>query len=152
WTEVTAAQFRDEVVALARGLIASGIGTGDRVGLMSKTRYEWTLFDYAIWAAGAVVLPIYDTSSPDQVQWILSDAGAVACVAETADHAATIASVRDQLPQLKLVWQIDAGAVAELNAEGEVCDIEAVAERRRSRYADDVATLIYTSGTTGRPK
>jgi len=152
WRDVTAAEFRDQVVALARGLIAAGLATGDRIGLLSKTRYEWTLFDYAIWAAGGVVVPIYDTSSPDQVQWILSDSGAVACVVETAEHARTLAGLRDRLPDLKLIWQIDGGVVADLVSEGESVEVAAVEERRRSRFADDLATLIYTSGTTGRPK
>ncbi len=152
WRDVTAAEFRDQVVALARGLIAAGVATGDRIGLLSKTRYEWTLFDYAIWVAGGVVVPIYDTSSPDQVEWILSDSGAVACVVETADHARTVAKLRDRLPDLKLTWQIDGGAVADLVREGESIEVAAVDERRRSRVADDLATLIYTSGTTGRPK
>jgi long-chain acyl-CoA synthetase len=152
WQDVTAAEFRDHVVALARGLIAAGVATGDRVGLLSKTRYEWTLFDYAIWVAGGVVVPAYETSSPEQVAWILSDSGAVACVVETNPHTRILAGLRDRLPDLKLVWQIDAGAIGDLIAEGESVDPAAVEERRRSRNAEDIATLIYTSGTTGRPK
>ena len=152
WTEVTAAQFRAEVVALAKGLIAAGVNSGDRVGLMSKTRYEWTLFDYAIWAAGGVVVPVYETSSAEQVEWILSDSGAVACVVEDDDHAATVASVKDRLPGLAEVWQISDGAVDGLISRGEAIGDEQVGQRRKSRGADDLATLIYTSGTTGRPK
>jgi long-chain acyl-CoA synthetase len=152
WRDVTADEFRDEVVALTRGLVAAGVATGDRIGLVSRTRYEWTLFDYAIWAAGGVVVPVYETSSPDQVEWILSDSGAVACVVETAGHARVLAGLRDRLPDLKLVWQIDDGAIADLVREGESVETAAVDERRRSRVADDLATLIYTSGTTGRPK
>jgi len=152
WVDVTAAQFRDQVVGLAGGLIAAGVGAGDRVALMSKTRYEWSLFDYAIWAAGGVVVPIYETSSAEQVEWILSDSGAVACVVETDTHAETVAGVRDGLADLGNVWQIDAGAVDELTAAGEAVGPENVEQRRRSRTAEDVATLIYTSGTTGRPK
>jgi long-chain acyl-CoA synthetase len=152
WVDVTAAQFRDQVVGLAGGLIAAGVGAGDRVALMSKTRYEWSLFDYAIWAAGGVVVPIYETSSAEQVEWILSNSGAVACVVETDTHAETVAGVRDGLADLGNVWQIDAGAVDELTAAGEAVSPENVEQRRRSRTADDVATLIYTSGTTGRPK
>ena len=90
WREVAAAQFRDEVTALAKGLIAAGIGPGDRVALLSRTRYEWTLADYAIWAAGAVSVPIYETSSAEQVEWILSDSGARALIAETPAHTEAI--------------------------------------------------------------
>jgi long-chain acyl-CoA synthetase len=152
WQDVTYAQFRAEVTAAAKGLIASGVGPGDRVGLISKTRYEWTLFDYAIWSAGAVTVPIYETSSAEQVAWILGNSGAVACIAETAEHVATVESVRSQLPDLKDVWEIDGGAVDTLNAAGRPLGDDAVEERRSAVGRDDLATLIYTSGTTGRPK
>ncbi|HEX2418537.1 MAG TPA: AMP-binding protein, partial [Micromonosporaceae bacterium] len=128
WRDVTAAEFRDQVVALARGLVAVGVATGDRVGLLSRTRYEWTLFDYAIWAAGGVVVPIYETSSPDQIAWVLSDSDAVACVVETAAHAQILAGLRDQLPGLKLIWEIDADAIADLVGDGESVDPAAVEE------------------------
>jgi long-chain acyl-CoA synthetase len=147
--EVTCAEFRDEVIALARGLIAAGVAAGDRVALMSRTRYEWTLVDYAIWAAGAVTVPIYETSSTEQVRWILADSGAVACIAESAAHTATVA---EAAPHLTAVWQIDAGALADLAAKGEAVDTEAVNKRRAGISADDTATIVYTSGTTGRPK
>src|SRR4030095_11105066 len=107
WRDVSCAQFRDEVLALAQGLVAAGISPGDRVAMMSKTRYEWTLLDYAIWAAGAVTVPIYETSSAEQVQWILGDSGAVACVIETAAHAKTVESVRTELLDLGQVWQFE---------------------------------------------
>lgn len=152
WTEVTCRQFRDEVLALTRGLIAAGITPGSRVGLMSRTRYEWTLVDYAIWAAGGVTVPIYDTSSAEQVAWILADSGAVACVVETNAHALTLSGVRDQLPKLEQVWQLDAGGIADLVALGERIDPTEVDLRRRAVRAGDLATIIYTSGTTGRPK
>jgi long-chain acyl-CoA synthetase len=154
WQDVTCAQFRDEVVALARGLIAAGVQVGDRVGLMSRTRYEWTLIDYAIWAAGAVTVPIYETSSAEQVAWILSDSGAVACFVETDAHRATVTQVRDQFPGMTHLWQIDAprGAVDELVADGAAIPAEEVEQRRQAIRADDTATIIYTSGTTGRPK
>ncbi|MEU8262897.1 AMP-dependent synthetase/ligase [Micromonospora sp. NPDC048999] len=151
-TEVTCRQFRDEVVAVARGLVAAGIRPGDRVGLMSRTRYEWTLIDYAIWAAGAVTVPIYETSSAEQAAWILADSGAVAVVVETSAHAALVASVRDRLPQLGRVWQIELGAVDDLTATGESVDPTEIEVRRAGVKADDIATIIYTSGTTGRPK
>jgi long-chain acyl-CoA synthetase len=152
WTEITCGGFRDEVVAVARGLVAAGINPGDRVALMSRTRYEWTLLDYAIWAAGAVTVPIYETSSADQAAWILSDSGAVAVVVESTGHATLVAGVRDRLPELRHVWQIELGGVAELVAAGEPVDPAEIEVRRKTVRADDVATIIYTSGTTGRPK
>ncbi|MDT0529413.1 AMP-dependent synthetase/ligase [Micromonospora sp. DSM 115977] len=152
WVDVTCRQFRDEVVATARGLVAAGVQPGDRVGLMSRTRYEWTLLDYAIWAAGAVTVPIYETSSADQTAWILSDSGAVACVVESSAHATLVAGVQDRLPELRHVWQIDLDAVAELVRAGEAVDPTEIDRRRAAVRADDLATVIYTSGTTGRPK
>jgi long-chain acyl-CoA synthetase len=149
WQEVTCTQFRDAVVALAKGLVAAGVGTGDRVALMSRTRYEWTLIDYAIWAAGAVTVPIYETSSAEQVAWILSDSAAVACFTETAAHTATVEEARGGLRD---VFTIDAGALDDLVARGADLADEQIAARRVARTADDVATIIYTSGTTGRPK
>ncbi|MFI2666141.1 AMP-dependent synthetase/ligase [Micromonospora carbonacea] len=152
WVEVTCRQFRDEVVAVARGLVAAGISPGDRVGLMSRTRYEWTLFDYAIWTAGAVTVPIYETSSAEQAAWILADSGAVAAVVETTAHATLVEGVRDRLPELAHLWQIELGAVDELVAAGAAVDPVEIDRRRTAVKADDVATIIYTSGTTGRPK
>ena len=152
WAPVTAKEFDTGVRALAAGLIASGVGAGDRVGLMSKTRYEWTLCDYAIWTAGAVTVPIYETSSAEQVQWNLGDSGAVAVILESAAHEATFEGVRGQLPDIKGVWQIDGGGLEELAAAGrQVPDSELVA-RRATLTTDSLATIIYTSGTTGRPK
>ncbi|MFI7074011.1 AMP-dependent synthetase/ligase [Micromonospora sediminicola] len=151
-SEVTCRQFRDEVVAVARGLVAAGVSPGDRVALMSRTRYEWTLFDYAIWAAGAVTVPIYETSSAEQAAWILGDSGAVAVVVESTAHATLVAGVRDRLPELREVWQIEVGAVDDLVAAGASVDPAEIEVRRSMLKADDVATIIYTSGTTGRPK
>jgi long-chain acyl-CoA synthetase len=151
WQDVTSAQFRDEVAALAAGLIAAGVGAGARVGLMSRTRYEWTLVDFAIWAAGGVTVPIYETSSPEQVQWILSDAQVVACVVETAAHEAAVEAVRDRTPDLRHVWRIEDGALDRLVAAG-TGEAAAVEERRHHAGAEDIATIVYTSGTTGRPK
>ncbi|MER5701854.1 AMP-dependent synthetase/ligase [Micromonospora sp. NPDC002296] len=150
--DVTCRQFRDEVVAVARGLVAAGVSPGDRVALMSRTRYEWTLFDYAIWATGAVTVPIYETSSAEQAAWILEDSGAVAVVVESTAHATLVAGVRDRLPELAQVWQIELGAVGELIAAGAPVDPLEIDRRRTAVRADDVATIIYTSGTTGRPK
>jgi long-chain acyl-CoA synthetase len=152
WQDVTAAQFATEVRGVARGLIQAGVQPGDRVALMSKTRYEWTLFDYAIWSAGAVSVPIYETSSAEQVQWILSDSGAIAAVVETAEHEAVIETVRPDLPGLRKVWRIDADAVGTLTGLGRDLDDAEVDGRRAAVSAGDLATIIYTSGTTGRPK
>jgi long-chain acyl-CoA synthetase len=150
WQDVTAGEFRDQVTGLAKGLIAAGITAGDRVGLMSRTRYEWTLIDYAIWAAGAVTVPVYETSSAEQIEWILADSDATAVFAETAKHAEMINSVRDRLPGLKQLWLIDDIAAVSDNG-GHVTD-EQAEQRRAARSATDLATIIYTSGTTGRPK
>jgi long-chain acyl-CoA synthetase len=152
WTDVTSVQFLAEVRAAAKGLIAAGVRPGDRVALMSRTRYEWTLLDFAIWSAGAIAVPVYETSSAEQVQWILGDSGAVAILVESAAHAACVASVRDRLPELRHVWQIDAGGVEELNRTGGEVPDETVDERSAVAKADDPATIVYTSGTTGRPK
>ncbi|MCF3104236.1 long-chain fatty acid--CoA ligase [Streptomyces roseoverticillatus] len=152
WEDVTAAEFLAEVRTAAKGLIASGVRPGDRVALMSRTRYEWTLLDFAIWSAGGVTVPVYETSSPEQIQWILSDSGAVGCVVETADHEAAVESVKDRLPELAHVWQIEAGAVGRLREAGADVTDEEVDERSALANADSPATIVYTSGTTGRPK
>ncbi|WP_328903551.1 MULTISPECIES: AMP-binding protein [unclassified Streptomyces] len=152
WQDVTSAAFRDEVLALAKGLIAHGVRFGDRVALMSRTRYEWTLFDFALWAVGAQSVPVYPTSSAEQVLWMLHDAEVSAVMVEHEDHAMTVASVIDRLPQLKRLWQLDAGAVAELVEAGAHVEDEVVHRHRRAVTPESVATVIYTSGTTGRPK
>jgi long-chain acyl-CoA synthetase len=149
WEEVTCAAFRDDVEALARGLIAAGIQKGDRVGLMSRTRYEWTMIDYAIWAVGGVTVPIYESSSAEQIAWILSDSGAVACFVETSAHRDSVRSTG-----FERIWAIEGAGptVTSLVATGADTAPERVTERRRAGRADDIATIIYTSGTTGRPK
>jgi len=152
WTDVTAAEFLAEVTAVAKGLAAAGVQTGDRVAILSKTRYEWTLLDYAIWFAGAVTVPIYETSSAEQVGWILADSGAVAVVAEGAAHLHRIAEVRGDLTHLKQVWSIEDNAVDVLTALGADIADEELEARRTTATPLDLATLIYTSGTTGRPK
>jgi long-chain acyl-CoA synthetase len=156
WDDVTAEQFHGEVVALAKGLVAAGIEPGDRVALMSRTRYEWTLIDYAIWTAGAVTVPIYETSSAEQVEWILGDSGARAAFAETPEHAGTIRQAG--VPAVQHVWLIDgtgdtetAAGLASGSAAADVSD-EQLEQHRTARKAADLATIIYTSGTTGRPK
>ena len=152
WYDVTAAEFHAQVVALAKGLVAAGIAPGDKIGLMCKTRYEWTLIDFATWFAGAILVPVYETSSPSQVHWNLIDSEAVAMITETADHFARFDEVHADLPLVQNVWQIDLGALDKLAALGaDVADAEI--ERRRTLAVEaDIATLIYTSGTMGRPK
>jgi long-chain acyl-CoA synthetase len=144
WTDVTAAEFRDEVAAVAKGLIGAGVKHGDRVALLSATRYEWTLVDYAIWSVGAVTVPIYETSSAEQIEWILSDSEATAAVVETAAQASAIGDVR--------TWVIESDGLRDLIALGTDVSAETLATRRTAVGPGDLATLIYTSGTTGRPK
>jgi len=153
WQPVTWRDFAGQVRDIAAGLIAAGVRPGDRVGLMSRTRFEWTLLDYAILTAGCVTVPIYPTSSLKQVEWILGDSGAVAVVVETDEHAEMIAAMAAKLPALGHTWQIDGGGgLSELKAGGVRVTPEQVEERRRTRGAGDLAEIVYTSGTTGRPK
>ncbi|WP_112466186.1 AMP-dependent synthetase/ligase [Streptomyces triticisoli] len=152
WHDVTCAEFRDEVLALAKGLLAQGVRFGDRVAIMSRTRYEWTLFDFALWTIGAQVVPVYPTSSAEQCFWMLYDAEVSAAVVEHEDHAMTIATVIDRLPQLRRLWQLDSGVVRELYAVGAHIDDDVVRRHREAVTPGSVATVIYTSGTTGRPK
>ena len=141
---MAAGEFRDEVLALARGLLAQGIRFGDRVAIMSRTRYEWTI--------GAQVVPVYPTSSAEQVFWMLYDAEVTAAMVEHEDHAMTIATVIDRLPRLHQLWQLAIGAGRELSAAGAHLDDETVHRHRLVVIPESTATLIYTSGTTGRPK
>ncbi|OXM48735.1 AMP-dependent synthetase/ligase [Amycolatopsis alba] len=154
WLDVTAKDFAAQVLAVAKGMAQAGIAPGDRIGLMSKTRYEWTLIDFAIWAAGAVTVPIYDTSSAEQVHWILSDSAAKGVFVETDEHLATLESVKGRLDTLEHTWQIEAAepAVDRLTAQGAELSDDDLHERRRIVKAGDLATIVYTSGTTGRPK
>ena len=152
WTPVTWGEFTAAITALAAGLIRAGVSPGDRVALMSRTRYEWTLVDFAILAAGGVVVPIYPTSSLEQVEWILGDSGAVAAVVETETHAKLVEQARVQLPALQHVWVIEGGGLDDLRHLGADVNHDEVYRRRTSRGADDLAEIVYTSGTTGRPK
>jgi long-chain acyl-CoA synthetase len=152
WSPLTAREFDAEIVAAAKGLVARGVRPGDRVGIMSRTRYEWSLLDWATWAVGAVPVPLYETSSAEQVAWILTDSDVSLLVVETPAHAAVVAEVADQAPSLREVLVLDDGAVRELVAGGREVDDAEVARRRSLAVRDDVATIIYTSGTTGRPK
>jgi long-chain acyl-CoA synthetase len=152
WVPVTYRELAEDVTRLAAGLIASGIQPGDRIALCSHVRYEWMLCDFAIWAAAGVTVPIYETSSAEQVEWILSDSGAVAAFLETPDHAKTVAQIQGRLPALRDVWVINSGGIEALGAAGSTVPDETVMERRHVAGSDSLATIIYTSGTTGRPK
>ncbi len=152
WIDVTAGEFLTQVRAVAKGIVASGVEPGDRVALISRTRYEWTLLDYAIWFAGAVTVPIYETSAAEQIAWILKDSGARAVVAEGAVHVTRIAEVRSELEELRHVWSLDDNGVDVLTRIGADVSDEALEARRTASTPLDLATLIYTSGTTGRPK
>ena len=152
WKDVTSSEFHNQVVALAKGFIASGIKQGDRVGLMCKTRYEWSLIDFAMWFAGAALVPIYETSAPSQIQWILEDSEAVALIVETPDHLKRFEEIRSDAPFVHSVWQIDAGDLEALVIAGTGISDAEVEERRSSLHGSDLATLIYTSGSTGKPK
>ncbi|WP_328319002.1 AMP-dependent synthetase/ligase [Streptomyces sp. NBC_00388] len=152
WTDVSAMEFAVEVQAVAKGLIAAGLAAGDRIAIMARTTYEWTLLDFASWAAGLVTVPVYPTSSAFQARWILQDSGAVACAVENKEQARLISVERRQLPALANLWEFDTGAIGLLKNAGRDIPDEAVAARRAGRAPSSVATLIYTSGTTGRPK
>jgi long-chain acyl-CoA synthetase len=152
WSPVTTREFYDEVIALAKGLVAAGIQPGDKVGLMCKTRYEWTLIDFATWFAGAVLVPVYETSSPSQVRWNLADSEAIALIVETPDHFARFDEVHPELPAIRSVWQIDLGDLDKLRASGADVPDDEIERRRHLAVGSDIATLIYTSGSTGKPK
>ncbi|MCX5607395.1 MULTISPECIES: long-chain fatty acid--CoA ligase [unclassified Streptomyces] len=152
WRDVSAAQFAAEVLAVAKGLIAEGLREGDRLAIMARTTYEWTLLDFAGWAAGLVTVPIYPTSSALQARWIIQDSGAVACAVEDTAQARIISAERANLPWLAHLWEFDTGALARLVKAGEHLPDRVVHARRAARTPEAVATLIYTSGTTGQPK
>jgi long-chain acyl-CoA synthetase len=154
WQDVRATDFLADVSLLAKGLMASGVGAGDRVGIMSRTRYEWALIDFAIWFAGAVSVPIYETSSPSQVAWNLGDSGAVAAFGESAHHEDIIrqAATSEGLTDLAHVWQLEGKGLDEVRAAGAAVSDEELEARRSLASLTDLATIIYTSGTTGRPK
>jgi len=152
WQDVTATEFLDQVRALAKGFIASGIKAGDRVGFICKTSYEWSLIDFAMWHAGAALVPIYDTSAPSQIQWIMEDSEAVALIVETHEIEKRYLEVKADLPYVHTVWTLEDGAIDTLSAAGvNVTDAE-LEKRRSSLTGSSIATLIYTSGSTGKPK
>ncbi|MDN5755304.1 MAG: AMP-dependent synthetase/ligase [Arthrobacter sp.] len=154
WIDVSAREFRDDASALAKGLIAAGLEKGSRIGIMSRTRYEWTLVDFAIWFAGCISVPVYETSSPSQVAWILGDCGAAAAIVESPNHENVIrqASIQEQLEDIGHIWQMDGDGLDVLRSAGTGVSDEELEARRSSMGLETVATIIYTSGTTGRPK
>jgi len=152
WEDVTTAEFHRQVIALAKGLIASGIQPGEKIGFICRTRYEWTLVDFATWFAGAVLVPIYETSAPAQIAYTLNDSGATALIVESAEHFARFDEVRADLPQIAKVWQLGHGDLEKLAAAGSEVTDDEVESRRSAAKGSDLATLIYTSGSTGTPK
>lgn len=152
WREVSAQAFLEQVQDLARGFVSSGIRPGDSVAIMSRTRYEWALIDFALWFAGAVSVPIYETSAPAQIEWVLSDSNSVALIVETSDHEARFEKIKSNTPAVKQVWRLDDESLFKLVGLGKNVSLDEVEKARSSRGLDDLATIIYTSGTTGKPK
>ncbi|KUM90523.1 MULTISPECIES: AMP-dependent synthetase/ligase [Streptomyces] len=152
WHPVTAREFAAEVTAVAKGLIAEGLEPGGRVAVMSRTRYEWTVLDFAIWAAGGQTVPVYATSSAQQVEWIVRDSGVRHFFVETADNLATATAADHPAPDFVRYFQIDSHDLAALRTKGLDVPDEEVTKRRAALTPDTIATVCYTSGTTGRPK
>ncbi|MFS2241702.1 AMP-dependent synthetase/ligase [Microbacterium sp. OR16] len=152
WRDISAKDFETAVIALAKGFVAAGIQPGEKVGFIAKTTYDWTLIDFALFYAGAVMVPIYETSSPAQIQWIMEDSGATALIVESAEHFTRADEVRGDLPLVREIWQLHLGAIDTLTARGAEVDDAEIERRRGIAVGSDIATLIYTSGSTGRPK
>ncbi|MET0735869.1 MAG: AMP-binding protein, partial [Microbacterium sp.] len=152
WRDITAAEFHRQVIALAKGFAAAGIEPGEKVGFIARTTYDWTLVDMALFFAGAVMVPIYETSSPAQIQWNLADSGATACIVESTEHSARLDEVRAELPLVRSVWAMHSGDLDKLVEQGKDIADEEIERRRNIANGADIATLIYTSGSTGRPK
>lgn len=152
WITLNSGEFLAEVRSVAKGLAAAGINQGDRIAIMSRTRYDWSILDYSAWYAGLVVVPIYETSSAEQVEWIMSDSGAAAIVVEGDHHLDIVNEVRSRLPELRHSWVMDNGALTELKSAGEWISDSDIDARRAAVSPTDIASIIYTSGTTGRPK
>ena len=152
WLDLTAKEFEDKVIAVAKGLVASGIQPGQSVGIMSRTRFEWALIDFALWYAGAVPVPIYESSAPSQIEWILSDADCVALFVENDEHLSRFEEIKNSAPLCRQVWNIEGGSLDQLERVGKEITDETIQARRKSSGLFDLATIIYTSGTTGKPK
>ena len=152
WRDVTSSEFLSEVQSLAKGLIAAGIKPGDAIALMSRTRYEWTMIDFAVWFAGGILVPIYETSSPQQIEWILSDSDSVAIFVEGDEHVERVSKVRANTPRLENIWRIDSTDFSDLHQSGEGVSDADLETARGNAESKDLATIVYTSGTTGNPK
>ncbi len=152
WREVSARDFEQQVIALAKGFVAAGIQPGEKVAFIARTTYDWTLVDFALFYAGAVMVPVYETSSPTQISWILSDSGAIAAIVESSEHGQRLDEVRSDLPLVREVWAMHAGDLDALVSRGAGVEDAEIARRRAIANSSDIATLIYTSGSTGRPK
>jgi long-chain acyl-CoA synthetase len=152
WADVSAKSFLEQVEDLAKGFIAAGLKPGQAVAIMSRTRYEWTLIDFAIWFAGGVSVPIYETSAPAQIEWCLADSDSVALIVENEEHVERYNQIKAGAPKVKNVWRLDDDSLFKLVALGKETSKEALEKARTSRKIDDLATIIYTSGTTGKPK
>jgi long-chain acyl-CoA synthetase len=152
WKDVPASDFLDQVRTLAKGFVAAGIQPGDKIGLICRTRYEWTLIDFAVWFTGAILVPVYDTSSPLQIQWDMEDSGAIAIITETAEHFARFDEVHADLPLITKTWNLDLRDLEKLAASGTAITDDEIERRRNLAKGSDIATLIYTAGTTGKPK
>lgn len=152
WVDITAKDFHAKVIALAKGLVAAGIQPGQAVAIMSRTRFEWTLLDFAIWYAGAVSVPIYESSAPSQMEWILSDSDSVAVFLENDEHVERFEQIKAGAPLVRKVWTIESDAIEQLIKVGREISDETIEAKRKSSKLRDLATIIYTSGTTGKPK
>ncbi|MBP6087139.1 MAG: long-chain fatty acid--CoA ligase [Rhodoluna sp.] len=152
WNDLSGKDFRSKVVALAKGLVAAGIQPGQAVAIMSRTRFEWTLIDFAIWYAGAVSVPIYESSAPSQMEWILSDSDAVALFVENDEHLGRFEQIKAGAPLIRNVWTIESDAIDQLVKVGREVGDDVIEAKRKSSKLRDLATIIYTSGTTGQPK
>jgi long-chain acyl-CoA synthetase len=152
WRELSGQDFRAKVIAVAKGLVAAGIQPGQAVAIMSRTRFEWTLLDFAIWYAGAVSVPIYESSAPAQMEWILSDSDAVALFVENDEHLARFEQIKSGAPLIRNVWKIESDEIDQLVKVGRDIDDDVIEAKRKSSKLGDLATIIYTSGTTGQPK
>ena len=142
WRDITAAEFHRQVIALAKGFVAGGIEPGDKVGFIARTTYDWTLVDFALFFVGAVMVPIYETSSPAQIAWNIADSGAIACITESPDHSARLDEVRAELPLLRSVWSMHAGDLDKLTNQGAQVTDEEIERRRNIANGADIATLI----------
>lgn len=152
WDPMTVREFHDRVVALAKGFVEAGVKPGDKIGIMCRVRFEWTLIDFAVAYAGAMLVPIYETSSPSQIAFVLADSGANAIIVETAEMFTRFDEIRAETPRIKAVWRLDHDDLASLILRGSEVPESEIEKRRNIAQGKDLATLIYTSGSTGKPK